>query len=161
ALGSRVMRYQAFHSGSSNGIGRDKLHLYESLNLPFPLPDDELASSNAAEIVAEAASMIRTVEKDGAKVTAAKRTELVENANGPLEPLIEAYFSVSENERVLIADTLTLWQPSIHKQNLDLDIPALRFPDDEARKCYAETLANELNRFSRKQQIRIGVEGIA
>ena len=30
-LGSRLMQYQAFHSGSSNGIGRDKMHLYESL----------------------------------------------------------------------------------------------------------------------------------
>ena len=33
-LGSRLVQFQAFHSGSSNGIGRDKMHLYESLNLP-------------------------------------------------------------------------------------------------------------------------------
>jgi hypothetical protein len=32
---------------------------------------------------------------------------------------------------MLIADTLELWQPSIHKQNLDLHIPALRFPKEK------------------------------
>lgn len=160
-LGSRLMRFQAFHSGSSNGIGRDKLHLYESLNLPFPLPDDELAPANAGDIVREAASIIKSVEKDGAKATASKRKELVEKAKGQLESLVDAYFSVSDNERILVSDTLTFWQPSIHRQNLDMDIPALRFPDDKDREQYAEKLANELNRFSRKQQVRISVEGMA
>jgi len=161
ALGSRLMLYQAFHSGSSNGIGRDKLHLYESLNLPFPLPDDDLAANNAAEIVREAADIIKRVERDGVKATPDKRVELVAAAKRQLEPLVEAYFSVSDNERILISDTLKLWQPSIHKQNLDLGIPALNFPDDKDRKRYADTLAGELNRFSRKEQIRISVEGMA
>ena len=161
ALGSRLMLYQAFHSGSSNGIGRDKLHLYESLNLPFPLPDDDLAADEAAEIVREAADIIKRVERDGAKAVPVKRTELVADAKKLLEPLVEAYFSVSDTERILIADTLKLWQPSIHKQNLDLDIPALKFPDDKDRKRYADALAGELKRFSRKEQIRISVEGMA
>jgi N-6 DNA Methylase len=161
ALASELFAYTTFHAGSNLGIGRDQLHVYESLNLPFPLPEDELAPATAAKIVTEAAAMIKSVEKDGAKATPAKRTELVRKAKEQLEPLIETYFSVSENERILITDTLSLWQPSIHKQNLDLDIPALRFPGDRDRKSYADTLANELNRFSRKQQIRISVEGMA
>ncbi len=160
-LSSHVVQFHAFHSGSSNGIGRDKLHLYESLNLPFPLPDDELATDNAVEIVREAAAIIKGVERDGARAVPAKRTKLVEDAKKHLEPLVEAYFSVSDTERMLIADTLELWQPSIHKQNLDLDIPALRFPNEKDRKRYADTLADELNRFSRKHHIRISVEGMA
>jgi hypothetical protein len=160
-LGSDLMQFHAFHSGSSNGIGRDKLHLYESLNLPFPLPDDDLAADNATEIVRKAADIIKRVERDGTNATPAKRVELVEGAKQQLEPLIETYFSVSDTERMLISDTLDLWQPSIHKQNLDLDIPALRFPDDKDRKRYADTLASELSRFSRKEQIRISVEGMA
>jgi len=160
-LGSDLMQFHAFHCGSSNGIGRDKLHLYESLNLPFPLPDDDLAADDATEIVRKAADIIKRVERDGTNTTPAKRTKLVENAKKQLEPLIETYFSVSDTERMLISDTLELWQPSIHKQNLDLDIPALRFPDDKDRKRYADTLASELSRFSRKEQIRISVEGMA
>ena len=159
-LGSRMMQFHAFHSGSSNGIGRDKLHLYESLNLPFPLPDDDLAADDATEIVHKTADIIKRVERDGTTANPAKRTELVEGAKQQLEPLIETYFSVSDTERMLISDTLDLWQPSIHKQNLDLDIPALQFPNDKDRKRYADTLASELNRFSRKEQIRISVEGM-
>lgn len=160
ALGSRLMQFQAFHSGSSNGIGRDKLHLYESLNLPFPLPDDDLAANNAAEIIREAAEIIKEVERASAKAAAPRRVELVENAKAGLEPLVEDYFSVSATERLLIADTLELWKPSIHKQNLDLDIPAIRFPKEKDLKQYADTLSSELKRFSRKEQIRISVEGM-
>jgi hypothetical protein len=160
-LGSDLMRFHAFHCGSSNGIGRDKLHLYESLSLPFPLPDDELAVDNATEIIRQTASIIRNVERDGAGANSARRAELVDDAKKQLEPLVETYFCVSGTERMLISDTLDLWQPSIHKQNLDLDIPALRFPDDEARELYADTLTNELNRFSRKEQIQISAEGMA
>jgi len=160
-LWSRFVRYQSFHSGSSNGIGRDQFNLYESLNLGFPLPGDDLAPDKAAEIIREAAKIIKGVERGGVRAKPAKRRELVENAKKQLEPLIETYFSVSDTERMLISDTLDLWQPSIHKQNLDLDIPALRFPDDEDRKRYADTLANELSRFSRKEKIRISVEGMA
>lgn len=160
ALGSDLMQFHAFHSGSSNGIGRDKLHLYESLNLPFPLPEDDLAADNAAEIVREASDIIKRVERDGAKASSGKRSELVADAKQQLEPLVEAYFSVNDTERILITDTLKLWQPSIHKQNLDLPIPALKFPDDKDRKRYADTLAGELNRFSRKEQICISVEGM-
>lgn len=161
ALGSRLMLYQAFHSGSSNGIGRDKLHLYESLNLPFPLPDDDLAADNAAKIVRDAAEIIKRVERDGKAAKAEDRAKLVEEAKQELEPLVEAYYSVSDTERILIADTLELWQPSIHKPNLDLNIPALKFPDDKDRKQYADTLAGELHRFTRKERIRISVEGMA
>ena len=160
-LGSRFFRFLAFHSGSSNGIGRDKLHLYESLNLPFHLPDDELAPPNAHEIVAEAAAIIQSVETDGAKASAAQREAIVENAKAKLEPLVEAYFRVTDNERILIADTLDLWQPSIHKPNLSADIPTLRFPTKPARKQYADTLAAELHRMSRKKHIRISIETMA
>ncbi len=160
-LGSRLTLFQAFHSGSSNGIGRDKLHLYESLNLPFPLPDDELAPPNAADIVEAAASIIQSVEKDGKNTTAAKRESIVAAAKMKLEPLVEEYFMVSEQERMLIADTIELWQPSIHKQNLDNDIPSLRFPKEPDRRIYAETLTAELRRFSRKEHIRTSVECMA
>jgi hypothetical protein len=160
-LSSKLMQFHAFHSGSSNGIGRDKLHLYESLNLPFPLPDDELAVKDGGKIVEEAADIITQVERNGANASPARRGELLAGAKQRLEPLVEAYYSVTDTERILIADTLGLWQPSIHKQNLDLDIPALRFPEENDRKHYADTLAGELHRFSRKEQIRMSIEGMA
>jgi hypothetical protein len=155
-LGSRLMQYQAFHSGSSNGIGRDKLHLYESLNLPFAMPDDELASSEADEIIRAASGIIKRVERTGE----ARRAEAVSSAWVELQPLVEQYFSVTDAERILIHDTLTIWQPSIHRSSLNGDIPSLTFPASQDRKRYADTLCDVLNRRARKQGIKISAEAM-
>jgi SAM-dependent methyltransferase len=158
-LGSRLMQYQAFHSGSSNGIGRDKLHLYESLNLPFVLPDDDLAPARAKEIVAEAAGIFREVERTDGNATTLKRSERIERAWERLQPLVEEYFSVTDDERMLIDDTLTVYQPSIHRSSLDGDVQSLAFPELRNRKRYADTLCGVLNRRARKQGIKINAEG--
>lgn len=73
-LGSRLMAYHAFHCGSSNGIGRDKLHLHESLALPFPLPDDDLAPGNAKEIIKEAAYVLKHLKQRGGKLSREERS---------------------------------------------------------------------------------------
>jgi len=160
-MGSRLVQYQAFHSGSSNGIGREQFNLYESLNLPFPLPNDELAVDNSTEIVLEASEILKEVERTGKKVDKERRAELVQAATAKLEPLVEAYYRVTDAERILIADTLTLWQPSIHSHNLDKTIPSLAFPTLADRKRYADTLCDVLNRRARKQGIRIRAESMA
>lgn len=61
---------------------------------------------------------------------------------------------------MLIDDTLDLWKESIHKTNLDADIPALTFPGKSDRVQYANTLCAELNGFSRKKHIRISARGM-
>jgi SAM-dependent methyltransferase len=156
-LGSRLMQYQAFHSGSSNGIGRDKLHLYESLNLPFAMPEDELASQEADGIIREAAGIIKHLERTDEE----RKAEDVHSAWQALQPLVERYFGVTDAERILIHDTLTISQPSIHRSSLDGDIPSLAFPESEDRKRYADTLCNVLNRRARKEKIKISAEAMA
>jgi len=158
AIGSQLFKYITFHSGSNLGVGRDQIHVYESLALPFPLPDSEFAPSNAKEIVSEAANIIKGVERNGRRANATQRTDLVKNAMNELEPLVEAYFSVTDNERILIEDTLDIYQPSIHRSNLDADIPSLAFPDQAARKRYADTLCDVLNRLARKRGIKLSAE---
>jgi hypothetical protein len=158
-LGSRLMQYQAFHSGSSNGIGRDKMHLYESLSLPFPLPNHELAPSNADEIIREVAKLFKQVERAGGD--AAKRSDAIQDASTKLQPLVEAYYSVTDAEKMLINDTLTLNQPSIHRSNIDTNVPALAFPGASDRKRYANTLCDVLNRRARKHGLRISAQGLA
>lgn len=158
---SRLFKYLAFHGGSNFGIGRDQLHVYESLALPFPLPDDELAPSNAAQIVRDVAKILNALELRGKNATPEGRADLVADAQIELSPLVEAYFSVTENERILIEDTLNIDQPSIHRPNLDGNIPSLAFPDEGARRQYAGTLCDVLNRRTRKQGITIRAEGAA
>jgi hypothetical protein len=159
-LGSRLMNYVAFHSGSSNGIGREKLHLYESLGLPFPLPDHEFAPRNADEIIREVASVFKQVERAGTNGDASRRTTLIKQTKLELEPLVEDYYRITEAERILIADTLTLFQPSIHRSSLDKEVPSLAFPQGAERKCYAETLCEVLNRRARKGNIKIRAEAM-
>jgi hypothetical protein len=155
---SRLFRYLTFHGGSNFGVARDQLHVYESLALPFPLPDNELAPSNASEIIGEAAGIIKGVERSGQRATASKRAGLVNDAKSKLEPLLEAYFSVTDAEKILIEDTLDIYQPSIHRPNLDTYIPSLAFPEPDDRKRYAHTLCDVLNRRVRKQGIKIHAE---
>jgi hypothetical protein len=159
-IGSRLFKYITFHSGSNSGIARDQIHVYESLALPFPLPDDELAPADAKEIVAEAATLLGKIESAAKKTTSIERDILVSEFTPRIEQLVEAYFSVTDTEKMLIAETLSLIEPSIHRSSLDGDIPTLAFPDALARKQYADTLCNVLNRRARKQGIKLRVEGI-
>src|SRR5208282_2367662 len=64
-IGSRLSKYIAFHSGSNSGIARDQIHVYESMALPFPLPDHELAAPNGAEILGEVAGIFKELERVG------------------------------------------------------------------------------------------------
>ncbi len=153
------MQYQAFHSGSSNGIGRDKMHLYESLNLPFPLPNHELSPSNAEEIIREVAKIFKQLERT--RGDASKRSDAVQDASTKLQPLVEAYYSVTDAEKMLIDDTLTLSQPSIHRSNIDATVPSLTFPEASDRKRYADTLCDALNRRARKHGLRVSAQGRA
>jgi SAM-dependent methyltransferase len=157
-MGSRLFQYIKFHAGSNPGVGRVQLHVYESLALPFPLPDDELAPPNAKEIINEAAGIIKSVERSGRHAAAARRADMVNEAVSELEPLVEAYYSVADDERILIEDTVNIYRPSIHRSDLDADIPTLAFPTPAERKRYAETLCEVLNRLARKQGIKINAE---
>lgn len=157
-MGSRLFKYIAFHSGSNSGIGRDQIHVYESLALPFPLPDNEFAPSNAEEIISEAANIVKRVERSGKRTTATKRADLLNEATDKLGSLVDAYFCVNDAERILIEDTLNIYQPSIHRSNLDTDIPSLAFPKRPARKRYADTLCDVLNRLARKEGVKLNAE---
>ena len=118
-IGSRLFRYLAFHAGSNFGVGRDQLHVYETLALPFPPPDHELVPEDSDAIVHETARIIKEVERAGKNATAEKRINLVNEAWIKIQPLVENYFSVTDAERILIEDTLNLYQPSIHCSSLD------------------------------------------
>ena len=158
---SNLSKYLTFHSGSNFGVGREQLHVYESLNLPFPLPDHELAPNGATEIVREVARIITGIERRGENASADRRESLLSDAKQGLEPLVEAYFNVSKEERILIEDTLAISQPSIHQHGLDGKIASLAFPDGSERKLYADTLCATLNRYVRKQGIKISAQGMA
>lgn len=155
AISSRLFKYISFHSGSNLGVGRDQIHLYESLALPFPLPDDELASRHALELVRETANILEGLERN---IPDRKRLESTIEAMKRCQPLVEQYFSVTDAEKILIEDTITLFQPSVHKRDINADIPSLAFPTRVARQAYADKLCDVLNQRARKQKIKVSAE---
>ena len=158
---SRLCKYLTFHAGSNFGVGRDQLHVYESLSLPFFLPDHELAPERANEIVRDASKIIKSLERRGENANRERRDELASQAKDELESMVEAYYSVSDEERILIEDTLEISQRSIHRHGLDGDVPSLAFPDLNQRKLYADTLCGALNRYARKKGIKVSARGMA
>jgi SAM-dependent methyltransferase len=159
-IGSRLFRYLAFHGGSNFGVEREQFHVYETMALPFLLPDHELAASRAQEVISEAAGIVKEIERASTAKTLRDPDDVVEAAWPRLQPLVEEYFSVTEAERILVDDTLTLYQPSIHRSSFDGDIPALAFPDASDRQRYADTLCDVLSRRTRKQGVKICVQGM-
>jgi hypothetical protein len=157
-ISSRLFKYITFHSGSNSGIEREQIHVYESLDLPFPLQNHELVPPNATELVNEVASLVGEIEHAGKSAPISKRNALVKNVTARLERLVEDYFCVTDTERILIEDTLFISEPSIHRSNLDADIPSLAFPEADERKLYADTLCNALNRVARKRGRIINAE---
>jgi hypothetical protein len=125
--------------------------------MPFPLPHHELAPSNANQIVGDAARIFKELEHS-IDASTTSREELTKAATIKLERLVEAYFCVSDAERILIEDTLAISQASIHRSNLEADIPSLSFPELNDRERYAETLCDVLNGRARKQSIKIYAE---
>ncbi len=158
---SRLSKYLIFHGSSNFGVGRDQLHLYESMALPFFLPEHELAPDNAKELVRDAAKIIRTLEHKGERGSLEIRERLAAEAKDQLDRIVEDYYRVSGEERMLIKDTLEISQLSIHRHGLDGDVPSLQFPDVKQRKSYADTLCATLNHYVRKQSIKICAEGMA
>jgi hypothetical protein len=159
-IGSRLFKYVAFHSGSNSGIARDQFHVYESLSLPFPLPDHELGAPIANEIIRGVASIMKDLERAAKNASPSKRLDLAKHAETKLQPLVEAYFSVTKAEKILIDDTLAINQPSIHRSNVDANIPSLAFPEYRDRKRYADTLCEVLNRRARKGNIKVRAEAM-
>ncbi len=149
-LASSLVQYLTFHSGSNMGIGRDQLHVYESLNLPFLFPDDELAVADSWRLIEEAARVFQAFARQVKRAGDAEvRRALAKAAQDELEPLVQAYYSVNDAERVLIEDTINISQESIHGTNLDVEIPSLKFPDEMDRRRYADTLCHTLNENAR------------
>jgi hypothetical protein len=125
------------------------------------LATDELARSDAVDLIDAAAGVMRRLEKDLATRGWTSGEPLLAAAQDDLNPIVESFFRVSANERFLIEDTLALFDTSIHPNRLDAPVPALAFPNADDRKLYADTLCAELNRFARKEKIRASAHGIA
>lgn len=140
-LNSRLMLWYAFHGTSSFGAERPSVHQSELLRLPFPapkdLPDRERSNSAANALVA---IIERQIQLAGQPLRS-QPSEL--DVLKEIDVLAYEYFCLSDDERILIEDTVE------HK------IPAIQPRKDHCpkiwqtstladRRSYAETLVKSL-----------------
>lgn len=62
-IGSRLFKYVTFHSGSNSGIGRDQIHVYESLPSEITKPSRLRVRTNAASSVAASEAPAKYVQE--------------------------------------------------------------------------------------------------
>ncbi|MEZ0389093.1 MAG: class I SAM-dependent DNA methyltransferase, partial [Verrucomicrobium sp.] len=139
-LRSKLARYFIFHTAANLGTERDKAHMLEVLRIPFMLPSDKQADSDAKLIAKKIAASIQKLKCD----VEASSDRLVNETNSSeftlesdhetpekkrarwfdeqrqrtaglqaeLEPLIYRYFCLSAQEQALVEDTCDIFDQS-------------------------------------------------
>ena len=146
-LGSQLAKYYLFHTAANWGTERDKVHLFELLRMPFPLPEDTDNPKRAAEIVNEATAIVdRVAAKLGS--TGFDHETLLQAAYEDIDPLVYEYYDLTDREVMLVEDTVQIIEPSSTPPSKLADIPTLRTPNQNERRLYAETLCHVLNEWA-------------
>jgi hypothetical protein len=122
--------------------------------LPFPLPEYFEDNAKANLIIEEVnrivTSLLRSLENSGIRTAS-----LVEDAKRQIDPLIFEYFEASDLERILIEDTIKVYEPSSTPSNIYIDIPTTQDVSGPTRKSYCEMLCTTLNDFSSKGKQKV------
>nr|VFK37783.1 MAG: Methyltransferase domain-containing protein [Candidatus Kentron sp. SD]VFK42454.1 MAG: Methyltransferase domain-containing protein [Candidatus Kentron sp. SD] len=200
-LRSELAKYFLFHTNANLGVERDQVYVPEYRRLPFPLPGDDFIASDATEIIREIAEKVRefgetpqsdfpkagplqtffrfpgedTENIDGNRNTK-KRPSKPRGVIGPLQreidPLIYRYFGLTDQEILLVEDTVAVFMPSATPGSRNAPIPTLD-PVEEAKVApyneqglcaYGNILAGTLNSWVRdgnspyRVRAEVGVE---
>ncbi len=157
ALGSNFAKYFFFHTAANWGTERPKVHTFELLRLPFPLPeslpDPALAKGVIDRVVARLAQLREQISRPGGEVVG--RTEQVAVARREIEPLIHDYYGLDGDERTLIDDTVKIIEPSSTPTSPDSSVRTLRPSSPEERHAYADTLCRVLNGWASRAGQRV------
>ncbi|MCX7011430.1 MAG: hypothetical protein NTW86_02480 [Candidatus Sumerlaeota bacterium] len=154
ALTSDLARYFLFHTAANWGTERDKVLLHEILRLPFPLPEQTADPKGAKQVVRRVADIIREL-KGTVSANSLKRPRLVDDAKDRIRPLVYEYYNVSKHERMLIEDTLGIFEPSSTPNSLISKIATLSRPDPKRRQAYANLLCEVLNKWASRGPYRV------
>lgn len=172
-LKSKLAYYFIFHTSANIGTERTKAQLEEVLNIPFFLPDAEIASENSSDILKSIATAMRrlktTLDKKWSELFTESSVEFTLEADSQKErvrqwkafaneetnqvmertinPLTYEYFGLIDQEITLVEDTYTILKESIHqnRNNLDNGRGIRQKLDETSVKEYAEILTKTLS----------------
>lgn len=176
-LRSNLARYFLFHTAANWGSERDKVHLDELLRVPFPLPEtisqeaEQIVKSVAKKITEHGTKLINTHNNrtnrigglfyDDELQLQRERTKSVNALQSELEPMIYRYFGLTEQEIMLVEDTINIFEPSATpgtwrtSRTLTLDPIECTTAEpysNRGLKVYADTLTNTLNKWAQKEK---------
>lgn len=143
-LRSPLARYYLFHTSSSWGISRQRVGLDELLQLPFPLPKTLPDSARATDIIAEVAGIMEATMTQ-ATSHFADRQYLVGAATSDIQPLLDEYFDLLPEEKILIEDTMSVVAPSTRPTHSRANLPTAQPSSRNGRDGYVTQVCSTLN----------------
>ncbi len=157
-LNSPLATYYLFHTSANWGVERDKVHLEELLQLPFPLPERTKDVVVSRHLVQQIAARLRQAK---AEITAAgihpdKRDDARRRAVHDTNELVYRYYDLTEWERWLVEDTVDIFEPSatpasLHSKSLFTLKPSTL--DD--RRVYADLLCGTISRWAERSPYQL------
>ncbi|MBI5187023.1 MAG: hypothetical protein HZA01_15055 [Nitrospinae bacterium] len=156
-LKSNLSKYFLFHTSANWGIERDKVHFFELLRLPFPLPESTPDPSKSEQIVKQVADCFERLKED-IQGNFLERKNSIKETQGIIEPLIYDYYEISEQEKMLIEDTVNILEPSSTPHSVKGNIPTLKPATFENRKTYVDLLCEVLNSWGKRSKFKVSGE---
>jgi len=151
---SQLATYFLFHTAANWGTERDKAHLFEVMRLPFPLPEQFSEPERQYEILSSVEQLMDDYAhalEDSILHDEHKLASTLETLN----TLVNSYFELSEEEIMLVKDTVEVIEPSSTPSSKAKRIETLRNPDHAERKQYADTLCSTLNEWAKRGPWRV------
>ena len=156
-LDSHVAKYFLFHTAANWGTERDKVHFFELLRMPFPLPDDTPDPSRARGIVRSVSKEMDVLKKDlSIHGLHGERLDRVNDTRHKIAPLLLEYYGIDKWERILIEDTVKIFEPSSTPGAASTSVPTLKPVSRKEREAHVSTLCGMLNSMAAAKGPRIG-----
>ena len=153
-LNTPLGTYYTFHTAANLGVERDKVHFEELLQLPFPLPKQTKQPEENRAIVQEVATRLRRAgtEMAAASINDPQRFAARDEAIREVTELVYRYFGLTRWERVLVEDTVNIFEPSKTPTSYEKKIPTLELASVADRESYSELLCRTINRWARRSR---------
>lgn len=153
-LRSPVATFFLFHTSSSWGVARPKVHVQEVLRVPMPLPDQQPDPKRCWQVVEEVAAIVtEAARKSSADL--ALRQEIIRAADAATAPLIEEYFDIQAMEKQLIEDTLEVTIPSIQPTLSRMPVPTVAPSSASQRDAYRDRVCAMLNDWGKRGKFEV------
>jgi hypothetical protein len=182
-LQSNLAKYFLFQTASNWGTEREYVNFLELLRIPFPLPGHDCISPDSKLIVNQIVQKIialknrlqktfnalkseaeqyslfdkKTTDADITKEWLKERRLMVKAVQDEIEPLIYSYFGLTDQEIMLVEDTIDVFEPSSTPTTWNTSKTVTLDPIEKTRiepyktkglSAYADTLTRTLNQWA-------------